>query len=191
MANTGKPHLGRTPTVTHAPIGFIPCRQSVFRLIPMHNGCLVTPIEKVRHRPTVRAAGHESPHAVRTIPDRHRPESPSPIGEKRTALELGRSLDLFDGAERVHRKRRQKAHGPYAEPSDADERHPSFIDHDLRAIVEEDFKLPHYPVCPSPAVGGDQVRVRFSLRTCMRKPSSPASAPISGNRTPTHIERRE
>jgi hypothetical protein len=171
MASTGKPHLGRTPTLTHVPIGFIPCRWIVSRLFPMHNGCLVTPIEKVRHRPAMRSAGHVLPHVVLTIPDRHRPESPTPIDEKRTGFESGRPLDLLDGTGRVHRKRRQKSDGPYPQASDAHKRHPSFIDHDLRARAEADFKPPHYPVRPSPAVGGDQVRVRvLSLRFACGNP---------------------
>src|ERR1700759_5537758 len=168
MASAGKRHLGRPPALTHALIGFIPCRKIVSRLIPMHHGCLVTPIEEVGHRPMMGTAGHVSPHVVLTIPDRQRPEGPSPIDEKRTAFQSGRSLDLFDGSERMHCKRRQKAHGPYAEPSDAHERHPSFIDQDIRATAEADFKLPHYPVDPSPAVGSDQVCV-LPLRFAGRK----------------------
>src|SRR6201987_6563728 len=101
MASTGKRHLGRPPALTHPLIGFIPCRKIVSRLIPMHHGCLVTPIQKVGHRPMMGTAGHVSPHAVLTISDRHRPEGPSPIGQKRTAFEPGRSLTLFYGAERV------------------------------------------------------------------------------------------
>src|ERR1700758_1903539 len=113
MASAGKPHLGRPPALTHAFIGFIPCRRIVSRLIPMRHGCLVTPIEKVRHRLAMRIAGHISPHVLLTIPDRHRPESPSPIDEKQTTFESRRPLDLLDGSGRVYRKRRQKADGAY------------------------------------------------------------------------------
>ena len=179
MTRTRKPHLGHAPSLIHAPIGFIPCRRIVFRLIPMHNGCLVTPIEKVRHRPTMRIAGHVSPHILLTIPDRHRPESPPPIDQKRTAFESGRPLNLLDGSGRVYRKRRQKADGAYPQASDAHKRHPSFIDQDNRAIAEADFKLTRYPVYPSPAIGGDQVRVlslRFADGNLTRLPLHPFQA---------------
>jgi hypothetical protein len=148
MARTGESNLGGAPILTHLLVSFIPGRQAIFGPIPMHNGCLVTPVEKVWHRGTVRTIGHELSHAVLAIPGRHGPKSPTAIGQDRPSFEAGCLLDLSKRTKRVHDKRRQKASRPYPEPSYADERHRSFIGWPRPPVNGVRFLLTRYPEIP-------------------------------------------
>jgi hypothetical protein len=53
MLGTGVPHLGHTSTLAH-PFVCFPGRQGGFRLIPVHHGSLVTPVQKSSRGPNQR-----------------------------------------------------------------------------------------------------------------------------------------
>jgi hypothetical protein len=74
MLRTRVPYFGHTSIRTHPLICFRPGRQNSLRLIPMHNGGLITPVQKPRHRLLVRACGHIAPHALLIVPSCHGPE---------------------------------------------------------------------------------------------------------------------
>ena len=101
MLGTGLPHLGRTSTRAHSLIGFRPGRRGSFRLVPVHNGSLVTPVQKSRHRGFMSACRHEAPHTLLAVPSSHRPEGPVMIAQKASRLKPERSLCLAQGAQSI------------------------------------------------------------------------------------------
>jgi hypothetical protein len=123
MLGTGVPHLGHTSTRAHPLICFRPGRQGGFRLIPVHDGSLVTPVQKSRHCSPMRACRHEAPHALLVVPSGHRPEGPASIGQKAATLKTGRCLDLTQGAVSIKYEERQEANRSNSQARDTDKWH--------------------------------------------------------------------
>jgi hypothetical protein len=85
----------------HSLIGFRPGWRGSFRLLPVHNGSLVTPVQKSRHRGFMSACRHKAPHTLLAVPSSHRPEGPVMIAQKASRLKPERSLCLAQGAQSI------------------------------------------------------------------------------------------
>jgi hypothetical protein len=123
MLGTRVQHLGHTSTCTHPLICFVPGRQGGLRLIPVHHGSLVTPVQKSRHCCAMGACRHEAPHTLLVVPGGHRPEGPASIGQHAPPLKPGRCLGLAQGPVSVECEERQEANRSNSQARDTDKRH--------------------------------------------------------------------
>src|SRR5450432_3425983 len=88
----------------------------------MHDGCLVTPVQKSWHRCAVGACRHVTKDALVSVPSSHGPEGPIPVGKKFPALEPGGYFDLAQRSVGVQRKGGQEPDGTQSQTRDTDER---------------------------------------------------------------------
>jgi hypothetical protein len=123
MVRTGVAHLRGTAALAHAFVRFLPGGKCGFRLAPMGDGGLITPMQKMRHGPAVGTRRHELTHTLRTIPGCHRPECPTAVVQERAVLKSRRLLYLAHRAERVNKKARYETKGPDPQTGKADENH--------------------------------------------------------------------
>jgi hypothetical protein len=123
LIRTRVSHLRCAAALAHAFVRFRPGGESGFRLAPMRDGSLITPIQKMWHGSAVRTCGHELTHTLMSIPGCHRPEGPASIGQERAALKSGRLLYLPHRAERMKYKERDETKGPDSQAGKADEYH--------------------------------------------------------------------
>ena len=116
-------HLRGTAALAHAFVRFRPGGESGFRLAPMRDRGLITPIQKMGHGPAVGACGHELTHTLLGIPGCERPESPTAVGQESAALKSRRLLYLPHRAERVQYKARYETKGPDSQARKTDKNH--------------------------------------------------------------------
>ena len=121
-------HLRCMAALAHAFVRFRPGGESGFRLAPMRDGSLITPIQKMRHGSAVGACRHKLTHTLRGIPGCHRPEGPASVSQERAVLKSRRLLYLPHRAERVKYEKRDETKGPDSQAGKADENH-NQLDH--------------------------------------------------------------
>ena len=102
-------HLRGTATFTHALVCFRPRRNLGLRLRPVCDGCLIAPIQKMRHRGLMRPRQHKLPHTLLAVPECDRPEGPSSVGQQRARLKSARAFYLPQRPPRMKREERKKS----------------------------------------------------------------------------------
>jgi transaldolase len=132
VVGAGVQDLGHAPILAHAPVSLGPCRQSLFKAVPVHHRRLVAPVKQMRHRRAVRTVSHVGAHALPAVPGGHGPESPAFVSQHGAALESICPPYLAYRALAVHREERQETDRTNAQTCDADEGHGLFIEHPLK-----------------------------------------------------------
>ena len=123
VIRTGVSHLGCTAALAHAFVRFCPGRESGFRLAPMRDRSLITPIQKMWHGSLVGTRRHELTHTLSGIPGCHRPECPASVGQERAVLKSRGLLYLPQRAQRVQCKKWYETKRPDPQAGKADENH--------------------------------------------------------------------
>ena len=123
VVRTGVSHLRGTASLAHAFVRFRPGGESGFRLAPMREGSLITPIQKMGHRSAVGACRHELTHTLLSVPGCHRPEGPASVSQERAVLKSRRLLYLPQRAEGMKYEKWDETKGSDSQARKTDKNH--------------------------------------------------------------------
>ena len=116
-------HLRGTAALAYAFVSFGPGGESGFRLAPMREGSLITPIQQMGHRSAVGACRHELTHTLLSIPGCHRPEGPASVSQERAVLKSRRLLYLPQRAEGMKYEKWDETKGSDSQARKTDKNH--------------------------------------------------------------------